>query len=495
MFKIGESIHVDSKNLKVIRFLGQGGMGQVFEVENIDTKERHAMKYLSHFIDGDDYHRSLINEWNVAQKVQHQNVINYLGFHDGIEEPKHPMIFMELANDGSLDDYLSNLDEKPDESTFLSLFHQLIDGMEAINEHLVHRDIKPDNIFIEEGSLKIADFGLAKIASERTRSKSFKGWGTEPYIAPEAYRMESNTIQMDMYSIGHVMYQLGALIHAFGNPLKWEDAHMMAVAKPLNEINTCISPAVAAVITKLISKRPKDRYKSWEDVRSALNSATAPIEAIHEAAVNRLLKTKLGRDTIAEKERSTEQQARDEEERKNALIKFQLDQEVIAPLTNFVNDYNSKAASSSSLLTIRSSKSFSISFEHHTAKIWFEPISRQDVLIRKVRYFGFDRAVEVEVFPELNGKKVLAWGGMEMFNRTGLNIVLVENEEDEYGDFFILENTNSGFSREPRTPEPFAFSRHEFKEEIQHIRATHIYNTNVINFDAQYIIDSLVSSF
>ena len=90
----------------------------------------------------------------------------------------------------------------------MNIFHQIIDGMEAINRVLVHRDIKPDNIFINNGVFKIADFGLAKIIQDKTRSKTFKGWGTEPYIAPEAYRFEKNTIQMDMYSIGLVFFQI-----------------------------------------------------------------------------------------------------------------------------------------------------------------------------------------------------------------------------------------------------------------------------------------------
>lgn len=69
-----------------------------------------------------------------------------------------------------------------------SLFNAIADGMEAVNARLVHRDLKPSNVLLDgsTGVPKIADFGLAKLASASTRSATFKGWGTPQYISPEA---------------------------------------------------------------------------------------------------------------------------------------------------------------------------------------------------------------------------------------------------------------------------------------------------------------------
>ena len=83
------------------------------------------------------------------------------------------------------------------------------------DEPMIHRDIKPENILICDGICKITDFGLAKVASESTRTMSFKGYGTLQYIAPEAWKSEKNTIQMDIYSMGIVFYELALLDYPY----------------------------------------------------------------------------------------------------------------------------------------------------------------------------------------------------------------------------------------------------------------------------------------
>ena len=77
--------------------------------------------------------------------------------------------------------------EKFIESELINIYSSLISGMKAINEKVIHRDIKPENILFRDDVLKIADFGLSKIIDEKTRTSSFKGWGTPKYIAPEAW--------------------------------------------------------------------------------------------------------------------------------------------------------------------------------------------------------------------------------------------------------------------------------------------------------------------
>lgn len=90
----------------------------------------------------------------------------------------------------------------------LNVFAQLAEGMREISKFLVHRDIKPDNILICNGKMKISDFGLSKLAGENTRTLTFKGYGSTKYVAPEAWNNDKNTIQMDIYSMGIVFYEL-----------------------------------------------------------------------------------------------------------------------------------------------------------------------------------------------------------------------------------------------------------------------------------------------
>jgi serine/threonine protein kinase len=88
---------------------------------------------------------------------------------------------------------------------------QLVRGMKAINVEVIHRDLKPDNIFLTDGVYKISDFGISRYVDEITRSNTFKGWGTAAYMAPEAFRSESVDWRSDQYSLGIVFYEMAGL--------------------------------------------------------------------------------------------------------------------------------------------------------------------------------------------------------------------------------------------------------------------------------------------
>lgn len=490
MFKIHDLIEFQDKEYVISEFLGQGGMGHVFSIENGNSK--FALKSLQHFLPNDNNHRSLINEWEKAQRINHKNVICYHGFHDGLTEPKTPYLIMELAQDGSLEDFLKSQTEFMDEDVCLEIFHQIIDGMEAVNEVLVHRDIKPDNIFIEQGIFKIADFGLAKIAQEKTRSKTFKGWGTEPYIAPEAYRAETNTIQMDMYSIGHVFYQIAGMKHAYGLQHDWEQAHLTAVPEALNSVNPKISPKVASVINKLMAKRPGNRYKTWDLVRKDLISSAQNV-GTYKSAIDKILQKKISRDLEVEKELSAQQIKEKELKRKEDILNFQFKDEIIQPVSEFVDNFN-KVSGSSSVMKISESSymddlTCEITFNRKTVKIWFHKINESNALSRYADDIWGERRLHI-IKPVLKGKPVLAWGGIECSDSTGLNIVLVSSELDEYGDWYLLKNTHSvGFHHRDNRPDPFAFTNDELTKEIHNVGAMHIYNFNVMPLNITHIID------
>lgn len=498
MLRINDSINFQDQEFIISSFLGQGGMGHVFSILEKGGTSQFALKSLQYYLEDDNNHRSLINEWDKAQTIEHENVIRYHGFHDGLSEPKIPFLVMEYAEDGSLEDFIKDQKVLLDESVCLEIFHQIIDGMEAVNKILVHRDIKPDNIFLSNGVFKIADFGLAKIAQEKTRSKTFKGWGTEPYIAPEAYRAEKNTIQMDMYSIGHVFYQIAALKHAFGQQSDWEAAHLTLVPKSANEENSKISPKVASVISKLMSKRPSMRYNTWEDVRSDFLKSTQNTGS-HKSSIDKILQNKISRDRQAETEESERQKARSELKRKEDILNYQFENEVINPISRFVDDFN-KVSGTAGKMNISQANGmgdmkYDISFGTKTVNIWFHKITEHDVLKRYGNDMWGDHR-EFLVKPELNRKTVLAWGGLESSNKKGLNIVLVESELDEYGDLYILENTHSGLAqRRDNRPDPFAFTSSELLEEIHNVGAMHIYNTKVTSFSVEELVDFVSNSF
>ncbi|WP_248466212.1 serine/threonine-protein kinase [Pectobacterium versatile] len=497
MFRVNDYVSIDDKEYVVSKFLGQGGMGNVFLIEDKMNGSRFALKTLQYYIPDDNNHRSLINEWEKARKISHKNTIHYYGFHDGLSEPKIPYLLMEYANNGSLEDFLNNQSYLLDEDTCLKIFHQIIDGMEAVNEILVHRDIKPDNIFIDDGKFKIADFGLAKIAEEKTRSKTFKGWGTEPYIAPEAYRAETNTIQMDMYSIGHVFYQIATLKHAFGEQNNWEYAHLTFTPPLLNEVNRHISPKVAFVINKLIAKKPANRYKSWDCVRKDLIDSSKNT-GNYKSAIDNILKNKISRDLEIDKALSKQQIQAQELQRRNDILSFQFNNEIVSPITEFVNDFNNVSGSSAMMkiseVPRKNDLAYKIIFEKKFVNIWFHPLTESDVLKRYTDDIWGNNRLHITK-PTMMDKAVLAWGGIECSDKTGLNIVLVHSESDEYGDWHLLKNTHSSFSnnRDDR-PDPFAFNSDELVKEIHNIGVTHIYHLETKPLVAKNIVDFISSS-
>jgi hypothetical protein len=92
--------------------------------------------------------------------------------------------------------------------------------------------------------------------------------------------------------------------------------------------------------------------------------------------------------------------------------------------------------------------------------------------------------------PTLNGKLVLAWGGVECSDRTGLNILLVSSEIEEYGDWSLLKNTHSAIAqRRDNRPDPFAFKSDELVKEIHNVGVMHIYNLNVKPLDTTKLLE------
>lgn len=127
-------------------------------------------------------------------QVESNNTVKYLFFNDGeIFSELPPYIIMEYCDGGTLEEYIVNIKESKkniENEDLKKIFSQLISGMKDINSKVIHRDIKLKNILLKDGIIKIGDFGISKSISETTRTMTFKGYGSSPYIAPEGWRYE-----------------------------------------------------------------------------------------------------------------------------------------------------------------------------------------------------------------------------------------------------------------------------------------------------------------
>jgi serine/threonine protein kinase len=266
---------------KVIRPIGSGGFGIVYEISDT-TGVRYALKTIQTGLMNDMELDILLNEGRLALTIAHDNVIRVFYFHDGSVDPSlPPYLLMELADGGTLQD---ELNARRQQQAFLSnedlvaIYLQLASGMKAINEKLVHRDIKPDNILKVGDSLKISDFGLSKLVGAATRSHTFKGINHIRYCAPEAWRLEENLPSMDMYSMGIVFYEIATLQHPLnpsqqGDPIQeWKESHFFQVPEDPRIHNRTLKLTISQLIMKMLAKRPEDRYFSWDELIERLKS-------------------------------------------------------------------------------------------------------------------------------------------------------------------------------------------------------------------------------
>ena len=462
--------------------LGSGAFGVVFRAEAVDGNSV-AIKTISTAALDDTALRALINEGKHIIQVCHQNVLAVKYFHDGNTHPHFPpYIVMEYADGGTLADLLRQRTASQQYFSIqelLPLFRQLADGMKAINNVVVHRDIKPDNILVSEGILRISDFGLSKLVAAATRSDTFKGINHIRYCAPEAWRQQKNSPAMDIYSMGIVFYELGCLRQPYdvnpGGDLveNWREAHLTQQAHDPREYNSAISLWLSQVILKMIAKRLQDRYQSWDEVLEALtreesqDSDGIDISHIVERAIRR-------HHTLeANRLQAEAEQKRRREYESTIIYSFQ---EILEAAQATIDAFNKTSEYSELYFVKKDSLSFAIAAKG---------IPRQEV-VSEVRPVHDDHYVYEQ--------KVKAWGYVRSQSGRGFNLILtLHNQDDLYGSWITFHVTHSvSPRRRDNRPEPFYFEHEELPREIQHLRAIHVYQTQKEPFRRNHL-DPLIA--
>jgi serine/threonine protein kinase len=468
--------------------IGSGGFGEVYLGYDKNTKDKYAIKFLRNPFD-EKLLKSFFNEGDLALNIDNENVIKYYYFHDGSTyENLPPYIVMEYANDGTLRD-LINVNKSENAhlqmKELIPYFNQLLTGIQAINNKIVHRDIKPENILISEGLIKISDFGISKVIEEATRTSTFKGFGCVPYIAPEAWFLEENTIKMDIYSMGIVFYELACLIH----PLKvdtndieeWKNAHIYQSVIPPTKINENISSIVERIIMKMMEKDKTKRFDTWEEIFEQLSKHQLP-ETPDDHFIENAIKKRTNRIAEAEKVKLKIEKKQKEKTDFIEKIKYQLENDLYKPLKEFIEKFNQKSDNENKITITLVSDSLTINFHFSSSTnitLHIEPIFEEN-FHRKISVKEFGEFIEVDrlMIPKYNHKHLMAWGLIQSNYAKGMNLLLVESEDSMYGTWITLLNTNHILSnRRPRLPEPFAFGIDELEKELPLINAMHIYTT------------------
>jgi hypothetical protein len=258
---------------RIIRPVGKGAFGTTVLAQDTVMHEDIVLKFLNPDVcANDDLVRRFIRELRLARRVTHQNVVSIYNF---VAIEGSYAISMEYFPGHNL------ADEQPDGGGLeftrgLHIVQGVCDGMRAAHQaDVVHRDLKPQNILVNDaGHAKIVDFGLAAAvnAAESRLTQSGVFLGTPTYIAPELIRGRQFDARVDVYSLGVIMYELFTGQPPYKGDNTWAVLyqHIEGNPTPPRQHNPAISPALEEVILKAMTPDLDARFESMEALQASL---------------------------------------------------------------------------------------------------------------------------------------------------------------------------------------------------------------------------------
>jgi hypothetical protein len=268
----------------IIRALGAGGMGAVYEAEDLESGRRVALKVLSHRLDSPDARERFFREGRLAASINHPNSVYIFGTE---EVGGTPVIAMELVSGGTLQERVRARGPLPIGEA-VDCVLQIIEGLSAAQRiGILHRDVKPSNCFIGEGgAVKIGDFGLSISTAVRTEpalTATGAFLGTPAFCSPGQLRGEELNVHSDMYSVGATLFYLLTGRTPFDVP---NMVQLLAIvleqrSPSPRKFRPEVPQGLAKVVLRCLEKQPGERLKSYADLAQALApySSTAPTPA------------------------------------------------------------------------------------------------------------------------------------------------------------------------------------------------------------------------
>ncbi|MGH7727378.1 MAG: Stk1 family PASTA domain-containing Ser/Thr kinase [Vulcanimicrobiaceae bacterium] len=268
--------------------IGQGGMGVVYAGLDVVLRRRVAIKVLRADLAADaDFVQRFYTEAQHAAKLSHPNVVNV--FDVGREGDRY-FIVMELVEGTTLAALLAGGRALP-EALAIDFAAQLAGGLAyAHRQGIVHRDVKPQNVLVtRDDVVKLSDFGIARATSTETIAMTQPGlvMGSAYYLSPEAAQGKEPTEASDLYSLGVVLFQMltGSLPYTGDSPVSVALQHVSAPVPGIERFEGASSPALAAIVRRLLQKDPSDRFASASEVARALREAREPEPASTQRVV------------------------------------------------------------------------------------------------------------------------------------------------------------------------------------------------------------------
>ena len=256
-----------NERYEIVKSIGEGGMANVYLAQDTILDRKVAVKVLRGDLSADDkFIRRFQREAQSVSNLSHQNIVEV---YDVGEEDGNHYIVMEFIEGKTLKQLLKKR-ETLTLTEVIDIMTQLTDGIAHAHEsYIIHRDIKPQNIMIEDnGLIKITDFGIAQALNATQLTQTNSVMGSVHYLPPEQASGKGSTIKSDIYSLGILMYEL-----LTGNvPFKGDNAveialkHMKDKIPSIRKQNPAIPQAVENILLKAAAKNPRNRYDSARDM-------------------------------------------------------------------------------------------------------------------------------------------------------------------------------------------------------------------------------------
>ncbi len=253
---------------EIIEILGTGGMAVVYKGRDLVLNRMVAIKVLKQeFSSDEEFVKKFQKESQAAASLSHPNIVNV--FDVGYNENVH-YIVMEIVNGNTLRDYLNNMQGFMKEEAIINIGLQIASALSQAHQNdIVHRDIKSQNILInEQGSVKVTDFGIARAATTATIVNTKEVIGSVHYSSPEQARGGFVDARSDIYSLGILLYELATKTLPFEG-----DSPVTIALKQIKDdmpnpqnINSNISDGLSSIIHKCTEKIQNDRYQSVLDL-------------------------------------------------------------------------------------------------------------------------------------------------------------------------------------------------------------------------------------
>jgi len=275
-------------NYRIVREIGSGGMGDVYEAMRDDGKfeRRVAVKFVRSAISRGEMIRRFEEERAVLASLQHPNIAQLIDA--GSTDDGAPYLIMEFVDGRRIDEFCD--ERKLDIVERLRLFQVVCGAVRYAHQHLVvHRDIKPGNILVTvDGAPKLLDFGIAKLLTEADapaeQTRTGHGFLTPEYASPEQLRGEPATTVSDVYALGMLLYKLltGQRPYDFRSTLPLEMSRTILDTDPTKpsgrdisisvpgpaagKVRRILSGDIDAIVLMALRKEPERRYQSAQDL-------------------------------------------------------------------------------------------------------------------------------------------------------------------------------------------------------------------------------------